>query len=76
MEGGGSSRVEERDEGAGLFGEDANALDRAEADLTEELVDGGIRGEVADVDGATLRREKSQKERRKKNEKVGRTVGV
>lgn len=47
--------VEERDEGAALLGEDADALDGSEADLREELVDGRVRGEVADVHRAGLR---------------------
>lgn len=47
-------RVEERDEGAALFGEDLDRVDGTEADLTEELVDRSVRREIPDVHGSRL----------------------
>jgi hypothetical protein len=55
MKGGGGGALEEREEDAGLLGEDADVLERAEVDEVEELVDGRRRREVADVDGPVRR---------------------
>lgn len=54
VESGGGGGVEERDEGATLLGKDLDALDWAEADLTEQLVDRGVRRKVANVDSPSL----------------------
>lgn len=67
MERSGGRRVEEADEGAALLGEDLDRVDGAEANLAEELVDGGVRGKVADVDGASLQSESEVSFRRPKD---------
>jgi hypothetical protein len=54
VEGSGGCGVEEAEECARLLGEDLDAVDGTESDLAEELVDGRVGGEVADVDGPGL----------------------
>ena len=57
----GRRRIEEADEGAALLGENLDRVDGAKANLAKELVDGGVRGKVADVDGASLESEERGK---------------
>lgn len=47
-------RFEERDERAALLGQNADVLDRTEADLRQELVNRCVRRKVADVDRSGL----------------------
>ena len=52
MEEAGSLLVQEGEEDAGLVGEDADRLEGPEMDKVEELVNGSVVWEVANVDGA------------------------
>lgn len=52
VEGGRGGTVEERDEDAGLFGENTDGLERTEMDEVKKLIDGRVGWEISNVDGA------------------------
>lgn len=52
MKSGGGGAIEEGNEDARLFGENANGFERTEANEVEEFVDGGVWGEVAHINGS------------------------
>ena len=53
VEMGGGTRVEKGDEGAVLVGQEPDGLDRPTSDMAQDLLGGGLRGDISQVDGAT-----------------------